>query len=133
MCVSCSPARRVVERPFQIIGNFGKKKLRIMDNRMLIPWLTNEWQPLCCESHVSTLTPQPLSAFQSLSNDQAYYQRAIASKGTTTVKAFLLGGIAWFSIPFVSITSSHILPWLLTVIWSLLDLRRSPPHSVWLL
>ncbi|KAL1303090.1 hypothetical protein AAFC00_006533 [Neodothiora populina] len=32
--------------------------------------------------------------------DQAYWQRAIASRPTTAVKAYLLGGIAWFAIPF---------------------------------
>ncbi|KAJ7359655.1 solute symporter family transporter [Mycena albidolilacea] len=32
--------------------------------------------------------------------DQAYWQRAIASRPTTAVRAYLLGGIAWFAIPF---------------------------------
>lgn len=32
--------------------------------------------------------------------DQAYWQRAIASKPTTAVRAYILGGIAWFAIPF---------------------------------
>ncbi|KAJ7668024.1 solute symporter family transporter [Mycena rosella] len=32
--------------------------------------------------------------------DQAYHQRAIASRPTTAVRAYLLGGIAWFAIPF---------------------------------
>lgn len=32
--------------------------------------------------------------------DQAYWQRAIASKPTTAVKAYILGGLAWFAIPF---------------------------------
>jgi urea-proton symporter len=32
--------------------------------------------------------------------DQAYWQRAIASRPTTAVKAYLLGGLAWFAIPF---------------------------------
>ncbi|EOA89160.1 hypothetical protein ACJQWK_09588 [Exserohilum turcicum] len=32
--------------------------------------------------------------------DQAYWQRAIASKPSTAVRAYLLGGIAWFAIPF---------------------------------
>ncbi|KAI4729924.1 solute symporter family transporter [Aureobasidium sp. EXF-10728] len=32
--------------------------------------------------------------------DQAYWQRAIASRPTTAVKAYILGGIAWFAIPF---------------------------------
>lgn len=30
----------------------------------------------------------------------AYYQRAIASEPKTAVRGFLLGGLAWFSIPF---------------------------------
>ncbi|KZT62290.1 Na+/solute symporter [Calocera cornea HHB12733] len=32
--------------------------------------------------------------------DQAYWQRAIASKPETSIKAYLLGGIAWYGIPF---------------------------------
>ncbi|KAK4554155.1 hypothetical protein LTR86_008682 [Recurvomyces mirabilis] len=32
--------------------------------------------------------------------DQAYWQRAIASKPTTAVKAYIMGGLAWFAIPF---------------------------------
>lgn len=32
--------------------------------------------------------------------DQAYWQRAIASRPTTAVRAYLLGGMAWFAIPF---------------------------------
>ena len=32
--------------------------------------------------------------------DQAYWQRATASKPTASVKAFLLGGVCWFAIPF---------------------------------
>ena len=32
--------------------------------------------------------------------DQAYWQRAIASRPTTAVRAYLLGGVAWFAIPF---------------------------------
>ncbi|KAJ6478748.1 solute symporter family transporter [Mycena vitilis] len=32
--------------------------------------------------------------------DQAYWQRAIASRPTTAVRAYLLGGFAWFAIPF---------------------------------
>ena len=31
------------------------------------------------------------------SNDQAYWQRAVASKPATAVKAFTLGGCAWFA------------------------------------
>jgi Na+/proline symporter len=32
--------------------------------------------------------------------DQGYWQRAIASRPTTAVKAYILGGMAWFVIPF---------------------------------
>lgn len=32
--------------------------------------------------------------------DQAYWQRAIASRPTTAVKAYIMGGLAWFAIPF---------------------------------
>jgi Na+/proline symporter len=32
--------------------------------------------------------------------DQAYWQRAIASQPSTAVRAYILGGIAWFAIPF---------------------------------
>ncbi|KDQ15297.1 hypothetical protein BOTBODRAFT_174141 [Botryobasidium botryosum FD-172 SS1] len=43
--------------------------------------------------------------FATVFNDQAYWQRAIASKPATCVKAYLLGGIAWFSIPFTFATT----------------------------
>lgn len=32
--------------------------------------------------------------------DQGYWQRAIASRPTTAVRAYVLGGFAWFAIPF---------------------------------
>ncbi|KAE9979454.1 hypothetical protein EG328_000866 [Venturia inaequalis] len=32
--------------------------------------------------------------------DQGYWQRAIASRPSTAVKAYILGGFAWFAIPF---------------------------------
>ena len=32
--------------------------------------------------------------------DQAYWQRAIASRPTSAVRAYILGGMAWFAIPF---------------------------------
>ncbi|GJJ09771.1 hypothetical protein Clacol_003995 [Clathrus columnatus] len=38
-------------------------------------------------------------------NDQAYWQRAIASKPATCVKAYLYGGLAWFAIPFIFSTT----------------------------
>ena len=33
-------------------------------------------------------------------SDQSYWQRAVASQPSTAVKAFSLGGSAWFSVPF---------------------------------
>src|ERR1700733_12171659 len=32
--------------------------------------------------------------------DQGYWQRAIASRPTSAVRAYIMGGIAWFAIPF---------------------------------
>lgn len=32
--------------------------------------------------------------------DQAYWQRAIASRPSSAVRAYILGGLAWFAIPF---------------------------------
>lgn len=32
--------------------------------------------------------------------DQGYWQRAIASRPTTAVRAYILGGLSWFAIPF---------------------------------
>lgn len=32
--------------------------------------------------------------------DQAYWQRAIASRPSTAVRAYILGGFAWFAVPF---------------------------------
>ena len=43
--------------------------------------------------------------FGTVFNDQAYFQRAIASRPETSTKAFLLGGIAWFGVPLGIATS----------------------------
>ncbi|PPQ80770.1 hypothetical protein CVT25_001907 [Psilocybe cyanescens] len=43
--------------------------------------------------------------FSTVFQDQAYWQRAIASRPATTVKAYLLAGLAWFSIPFTFATT----------------------------
>ncbi|KIY71252.1 urea transporter [Cylindrobasidium torrendii FP15055 ss-10] len=43
--------------------------------------------------------------FATVFQDQAYWQRAIASRPASTVKAYLLGGIAWFAIPFTLATT----------------------------
>jgi SSS family transporter len=43
--------------------------------------------------------------FATVFQDQAYWQRAIASRPSTTVKAYLIGGLAWFAIPFVFSTT----------------------------
>lgn len=41
-----------------------------------------------------------VSGFTTVWLDQAYWQRAIASRPETSVRAYLLGGIAWYGIPF---------------------------------
>lgn len=38
--------------------------------------------------------------FSTVFADQGYFQRAIASEPQTAVKAYLIGGLCWFSIPF---------------------------------
>ena len=43
--------------------------------------------------------------FATVFQDQAYWQRAIASRPASTVKAYLLGGLAWFAIPFTFATT----------------------------
>ncbi|KAF9237446.1 urea transporter [Melanogaster broomeanus] len=43
--------------------------------------------------------------FATVFQDQAYWQRAIASRPATTVKAYLIGGMAWFAIPFAFSTT----------------------------
>ncbi|KAI8894657.1 urea transporter [Globomyces pollinis-pini] len=37
--------------------------------------------------------------------DQAYWQRAIAARPSSTVKAYLIGGLCWFTIPFFLATT----------------------------
>jgi Na+/proline symporter len=43
--------------------------------------------------------------FATVFQDQAYWQRAIASRPATSVKAYLIGGLAWFAIPFTFATT----------------------------
>ncbi|KAI0311068.1 urea transporter [Amylostereum chailletii] len=38
--------------------------------------------------------------FATVFQDQAYWQRAIASRPASCVRAYLIGGLAWFAIPF---------------------------------
>lgn len=40
------------------------------------------------------------SGFSTVWLDQAYWQRAIASRPETSVRAYILGGVAWYGIPF---------------------------------
>jgi Na+/proline symporter len=51
--------------------------------------------------------------FATVFQDQAYWQRAIASKPASCVKAYLLGGLAWYAhrafCPTSSNTSSGLL------------------------
>lgn len=41
-----------------------------------------------------------LSGFSGVFCDQGYWQRAIASHPSSTTKAYMLGGLSWFAIPF---------------------------------
>ncbi|PYH29016.1 sodium:solute symporter family protein [Aspergillus neoniger CBS 115656] len=41
-----------------------------------------------------------VSGFSTVWLDQAYWQRAIASRPESSVKAYMLGGVAWYGIPF---------------------------------
>ncbi|KAI9761817.1 MAG: hypothetical protein M4579_000756 [Chaenotheca gracillima] len=41
-----------------------------------------------------------VAGFSTVWLDQAYWQRAIASRPETSVKAYIMGGIAWYGIPF---------------------------------
>ncbi|MCJ1307611.1 urea active transporter [Agyrium rufum] len=41
-----------------------------------------------------------VAGFSTVWLDQAYWQRAIASRPETSVKAYIFGGIAWYGIPF---------------------------------
>jgi len=41
-----------------------------------------------------------VAGFSNVWLDQAYWQRAIASRPESSIKAYLLGGIAWYGIPF---------------------------------
>ncbi|PWY93108.1 solute symporter family transporter [Aspergillus sclerotioniger CBS 115572] len=41
-----------------------------------------------------------VSGFSTVWLDQAYWQRAIASRPESSVKAYMLGGLAWYGIPF---------------------------------
>ncbi|CAJ2504555.1 Uu.00g119490.m01.CDS01 [Anthostomella pinea] len=41
-----------------------------------------------------------VAGFSNVWLDQAYWQRAIASRPETSVKAYLFGGMAWYGIPF---------------------------------
>ncbi|KAG0257235.1 hypothetical protein DFQ27_005249 [Actinomortierella ambigua] len=49
-----------------------------------------------------------VSNFGTVFLDQTYYQRAIASAPHTTVKAYLIGGLSWFAIPFTLATTLGI-------------------------
>jgi Na+/proline symporter len=44
-------------------------------------------------------------SFSTVFLDQAYWQRAVASKPETAVKGYLIGGMAWLSIPLTLATT----------------------------
>lgn len=41
------------------------------------------------------------SGFAAVFCDQGYWQRALASRPETTTKAYMLGGLSWFAIPWI--------------------------------
>ncbi|KAH9949091.1 Sodium:solute symporter family-domain-containing protein [Amylocystis lapponica] len=43
--------------------------------------------------------------FGNITLDQSYWQRAIASKAKTAVRAYMLGGVAWFAVPMTFSTT----------------------------
>lgn len=50
--------------------------------------------------------------FATVFQDQAYWQRAIASRPASTVKAYLLGGLAWyifFPVTFILFSTLTVL------------------------
>ncbi|PPQ71203.1 hypothetical protein CVT26_011016 [Gymnopilus dilepis] len=76
----------------------------------------SEAAPLAGNAHGSYLTIRSknglifgviniIGNFATVFQDQAYWQRAIASRPASTVKAYLLGGLAWFAIPFTFATT----------------------------
>lgn len=50
-----------------------------------------------------------VSSFTTVWLDQAYWQRAIASKPETSVKAYILGGLAWYGEYLISGHNTHLL------------------------
>ncbi|KAH7908804.1 urea transporter [Hygrophoropsis aurantiaca] len=67
--------------------------------------------------------------FATVFQDQAYWQRAIASRPATTVKAYLIGGIAWFAIPFAFSTTLGLAAVALTAVPSPTSPTSSPLNS----
>jgi len=72
--------------------------------------------PVDGNSHGSYLTLASIGAlsfgiinivgnFGSVFTDQAYWQRAIASRPKSAIRGFLIGGLVWFAIPFTLATS----------------------------
>ncbi|CAG8512176.1 16999_t:CDS:2 [Funneliformis caledonium] len=49
-----------------------------------------------------------VGSFGTLFADNAYWQRAIAARPSSTVKAYLIGGLSWFAIPFTLATTMGI-------------------------
>ncbi|KAI0765008.1 urea transporter [Fomes fomentarius] len=73
-------------------------------------------QPVAGNAHGSYITMRSknglifgvinvIGNFATVFQDQAYWQRAIASRPASCVKAYLLGGLAWFAIPFMFSTT----------------------------
>jgi hypothetical protein len=46
-----------------------------------------------------------VAGFSTVWLDQAYWERTLASGPETSVKAYIFGGVAWYSIPFGFVTA----------------------------
>jgi hypothetical protein len=65
------------------------------------------WGTLALAGRLTTLHEDALifmiiqitGGFGTVILDQGYWQRAIASEAKTAVRAYLMGGVAWFAVP----------------------------------
>jgi Na+/proline symporter len=69
------------------------------------------------------------SGFSGVFCDQGYWQRAIASRPKSTTKAYMLGGLSWFAIPWGE-SAFRILYPPLRIHYTPLSLSITHPSSV---
>ncbi|CAG8689677.1 11181_t:CDS:10 [Rhizophagus irregularis] len=94
-----------------VIGSPGKMYDLLLDASIKNPVVDNEQG-----SYVTMASLQGIifgiinivGNFGTVFVDNAYWQRAIAARPSSTVKAYLIGGLSWFSIPFTLATTMGI-------------------------